>query len=119
MSLQQAVACLNDHTQKIKSENRALRHELLLLIRQTRALHEHKKQLEDQQRQLVIEQQYARDLKTLRSARQHKVCVCMCVCVEREREKHTQSGRDAHQDKGHADPHGQPVVPLLPHWSPK
>ena len=64
---------MNEHTQKIKQENRSLRHELLLLIRKTRALHEHRNHLEDQQSQLMMEQQYARDLKTLRSARQHKV----------------------------------------------
>ena len=64
---------MNDHTQKIKLENRQLRHELLLLIRKTRALHEHKTHLDEQKRQLLMEQQYAKDLKTLRSARQHKV----------------------------------------------
>ncbi len=67
------MLCLNEHTQQIKLENRHLRHELLLLIRKTRALHEHRHHLEDQQKQLIMEQQYARDLKTLRTARQHKV----------------------------------------------
>ena len=80
------MACLNEHTQKIKQENRSLRHELLLLIRKTRALHEHRNHLEDQQRQLVMEQQYARDLKTLRSARQHKVrAQCTCIGGSRAR----------------------------------
>ena len=70
---QEAVQCLNDHTQRIKLENRQLRHELLLLIRKTRALHEHRQHLEDQKKQLLLEQQYSQDLKTLRTARQHKV----------------------------------------------
>ena len=64
---------MNDHTQKIKFENRDLRHQLLLLIRKTRALHEHKATLDEQKHQLLMEQQYAQDLKTLRTARQHKV----------------------------------------------
>ena len=67
------MQCLNDHTHRIKHENRHLRHELLLLIRKTRALHEHRQHLEDQKKQLELEQQYSHDLKTLRTARQHKV----------------------------------------------
>ena len=67
------MQCLADHTQNIKVDNRKLRHELLLLIRKTRALHEHKHHLEEQKTQLLMEQQFAEDLKTLRSARQHKV----------------------------------------------
>lgn len=66
------MQCLSDHTQRIKLENRRLRHELLMLIRKTRALHEHKTYLEDQQRQLKLEQQYAQDLKKLRGTRQHQ-----------------------------------------------
>jgi hypothetical protein len=50
-----------------------LRHNLLRLIQQTRALHEHKRYLEDQHKELLREQQYAHDLKKLRSSRQHKV----------------------------------------------
>ncbi|ELU12619.1 hypothetical protein CAPTEDRAFT_218925 [Capitella teleta] len=69
----EAVQCLNEHTQRIKSENRQLRHQLLLLIRKTRALHEHNKHLEDQKKQLLLEEQYSEDLKHLRSARQHQV----------------------------------------------
>ncbi|CAH1794050.1 unnamed protein product [Owenia fusiformis] len=69
----EAFACLNDHTDHIKIENRALRHELLKLIRKTRALHEHKAQLEEQKKQLLREQQYANDLKKIRSSRQHQV----------------------------------------------
>ena len=70
---QEALQCLNEHTYGIKLQNRQLRHELLLLIRKTRALHDHKQHLVDQKKQLLMEQQYAKDLKTLRSARQHKV----------------------------------------------
>lgn len=65
--------CLTEHTNNIKLENRQLRKELLELIRKTRALQEHKLELEDQRRQLLREQQYAGDLKKLRAARQHKV----------------------------------------------
>ena len=71
--LQEAVTCLTHHTQKIKLENRRLRHELLLLIRKSRALSDHKLHLEEQKQQLLTEQQYAHDLKILRSTRQHKV----------------------------------------------
>ncbi|KAI0228203.1 hypothetical protein LSAT2_013993 [Lamellibrachia satsuma] len=70
---QEAAQCLTEHTHRIKLENRRLRHQLLMLIQQTRALHEHKDKLLEQRRQLQMEQQYARDLKTLRTARQHKV----------------------------------------------
>lgn len=68
-----AEACLNAHTSKIKEENRSLRHELLLLIRKTRALHEHKSYLQAQKKQLLAEQQYANDLKKLRAAKQQKL----------------------------------------------
>ena len=44
-----------------------------MLIRKTRALQEHKDHLEEQQRQLQLEQQYAGDLSKLRGTRQHKV----------------------------------------------
>jgi len=65
--------CLTEHTNHIKLENRDLRRELLELIRKTRALQDHKLELEDQRRQLLREQQYAGDLKKLRATRQHKV----------------------------------------------
>lgn len=83
---QEAFQCLNEHTNKIKTENRQLRHELLLLIRKTRALHEHKTQLEEQKGQLLMEQQYAGDLKMLRSARQHKVLKGFGMLEEGEKE---------------------------------
>lgn len=69
---QEAIQCLTEHTNKIKLENRELRHELLKLIQTTRALNEHQRNLEDQRRQLLREQNYANDLKTLRDARQKK-----------------------------------------------
>ena len=65
--------CLTEHTNHIKLENRDLRRELLELIRKTRALQDHKLELEDQRRQLLREQQYAGDLKKLRATRQHSV----------------------------------------------
>ncbi|XP_005108522.1 coiled-coil domain-containing protein 166 [Aplysia californica] len=68
----EAVQCLTEHTNKIKLENRDLRHELLQLIKTTRALNEHRHMLEDQKKQLLREQNYANDLKTLREARQKK-----------------------------------------------
>jgi len=68
----EAVQCLTEHTNKIKFENRELRQELLNLINTTRALNDHRTQLEDQRKQLLREQNYANDLKTLRAARQKK-----------------------------------------------
>lgn len=68
----EAVQCLTEHTNKIKLENRELRHELLNLIKTTRALNEHQRLLLEQKRQLVREQNYANDLKMLREARQKK-----------------------------------------------
>lgn len=68
----EAMQCLTDHTNHIKLENRALRQELLSLIQTTRALNEHQKELEDQRRQLLREQNYASDLKKLREMRQQK-----------------------------------------------
>jgi len=69
----EAIMCLTEHTNKIKLENRHLRKELLELIHRTRALQEHKLELEEQKRQLLREQQYSSDLKKLRTTRQHKV----------------------------------------------
>nr|KAG5713877.1 hypothetical protein BaRGS_024504 [Batillaria attramentaria] len=68
----EALQCLTEHANHIKLENRALRRELLSLIQTTRALNEHQKELEDQRRQLVREQNYANDLKKLRENRQSK-----------------------------------------------
>lgn len=67
------MRCLNEHTTKIKLENRRLRHTLLNLIRKSRALNEQRIELEDQQKTLLREKQYAEDLKTIRSTRQHQV----------------------------------------------
>jgi len=54
-------------------ENRQLRNELLELIKTTRAYQQHRRELEEQKKQLLREQQYADDLKKLRNTRQHKV----------------------------------------------
>ncbi|ESO82029.1 hypothetical protein LOTGIDRAFT_135547, partial [Lottia gigantea] len=68
----EAVQCLTDHTDSIKTENRRLRRELLKLIQKTRALSEHNVELENQRKELLREQQYAEDLKYIRHARQQK-----------------------------------------------
>lgn len=70
--LQEALLCLANHTNGIKQENRNLREELMNLIHSTRALNEHQRQLEEQRRQLIIEQNYANDLKKIREVRQQK-----------------------------------------------
>lgn len=67
------MRCLNEHTTKIKQENRALRHTLLNLIRKSRALTEQKAELEEQRKTLYREKQYAEDLKVIRSTRQQQV----------------------------------------------
>lgn len=67
-----AVVCLNEHTEKVKQQNRQLRKELLLLIRKTQALYEHKRRLEEQRQQLVLERQYADDLRNIRSDKRQK-----------------------------------------------
>ena len=64
-----AQQCLNDHTVKIKRENRSLRKELLELIQKTRALHKHKLELQEQKKVLLREQDYANDLQTIRKER--------------------------------------------------
>ncbi|KAK3091742.1 hypothetical protein FSP39_022279 [Pinctada imbricata] len=69
----EAEKCLTDHTNKIKLDNRKLRRELQELIHMTRVYQAHQRDLEEQRKQLLREQQYAEDLKILRSTRQHKV----------------------------------------------
>ena len=61
---------MQDHTWRIKEENRVLRKELLGLIQQTRVLHQHKLQLEEQHKVLSREKQYASNLQDIRSKRQ-------------------------------------------------
>lgn len=70
---QEAKQCLDEHTHRIKDENRLLRKELLQLIRRTRALHEHRQELEEQHKTLLREVQYSRDLKKLRGSRQNRL----------------------------------------------
>ena len=69
---QEAVQCLEDFTENIKKENRKLKKQLLQLIQQTRALNLHRQQLTEQKRQLLQEQEYAKDLKNIR-AKQYKL----------------------------------------------
>jgi len=47
---QDAITCLNVHSQRIRAENRSLRHELLALIRKSQALREHERRLLEQRR---------------------------------------------------------------------
>lgn len=64
---------MDEHTHRIKAENRVLRKELLQLIRQTRALHSHRQELEEQHKTLQRELQYGRDLRRLRGSRQNRL----------------------------------------------
>lgn len=94
-SFQEAFQCLAEHTNHIKLENRELRKQLLELIRRTRALHEHRLELEDQRKQLLREQQYSHDLKMLRTSRQHKVYKSFGLLdddIDRDRDTLTLSG---------------------------
>jgi len=65
-----AVKCLNEHASNIKLENRALRAELLELINKSRVLNSHKKELEEQRKELLREKQYSEDIHRLRGQRQ-------------------------------------------------
>lgn len=71
--LKEAKQCLDEHTRRIKEENGVLRKELLQLIKRTRALHEHRRELEEQHKRLIRELQYSRDLKKLRGSRQNRL----------------------------------------------
>ena len=68
-----AVKCLAEHADSIKQENRALRAELMQLIKKSRVLVEHKKELEGQKKELIREQQYSEDIRKLRGERQKKI----------------------------------------------
>ncbi|KAK3705175.1 hypothetical protein QZH41_013963 [Actinostola sp. cb2023] len=70
---QEARQCLEEHTNNIKNENKVLRRELLQLIRRTRALHDHREELEAQHNALLREIQYGRDLKKLHGTRQNRL----------------------------------------------
>ncbi|XP_043919914.1 coiled-coil domain-containing protein 166-like [Protopterus annectens] len=69
----EAIRCLFEHTEKVRSDNRQLRQELLGLIQKSRALREHQMKLEEQHQQLLRELQYSQDLVKLRTTRQHKI----------------------------------------------
>ncbi|EDO44923.1 predicted protein [Nematostella vectensis] len=84
---QEAKHCLDDHTQKIKEENKVLRHELLMLIRRTRALHEHREELQAQHKALLREVQYGRDLKKLSGTRQNRLYKSFGLHMNAEREQ--------------------------------
>ncbi|XP_077980396.1 coiled-coil domain-containing protein 166-like [Glandiceps talaboti] len=95
----EALHCLNAHTSKIKSENRELRRELMKLIQTTRALHEHKEELEEQRRQLLREQQYGNDLKKLKNTRQHKVLKSFGLLDEEDFEAASYAGSHSSSNK--------------------
>ena len=78
---------MNEHTTRIKTENRKLRHELLKLIQKSRILNTHKDSLVEQQKELLREQQYASDLKRLRGTRQHKVLKSFGLLEEEDERK--------------------------------
>ncbi len=82
--LQEAQRCLQDHTWRIKEDNRALRKELLGLIHQTRVLHQHKKQLDEQHKILTREKQYANNLQSLRTKRQGEIYKTFGLKVEHD-----------------------------------
>lgn len=58
---------------KIRQENRTLRKELLELIQRTRALHNHKLELEEQKKMLVREREYAESLQRMKEERGKKM----------------------------------------------
>jgi len=79
--LQEAITCLNVHSQRIRAENRSLRHELLALIRKSQALREHERRLLEQRRALRAERQYADDLGRLRAERRMRADPGTCSAV--------------------------------------
>nr|CAB3228240.1 coiled-coil domain-containing protein 166-like [Phallusia mammillata] len=68
-----AVKCLGEHAESIKVENRALRAELLELINRSRILNQHRKELEEQRKDLLREKQYSEDIRRLRGQRQQRI----------------------------------------------
>ena len=79
--LQEAIACLNIHSQRVRAENRALRHELLALIRKSQALREHERRLLEQRHALRAERQYADDLGRLRAERRMRADPAICAAA--------------------------------------
>lgn len=65
-----------------------LRKELLQLIKRTRALHEHRRELEDQHKTLIRELQYTRDLKKLRGSRQNRLHQNFGITEDTESSEH-------------------------------
>lgn len=74
--------CLTEHTVRVKQQNRQLRKELMLLIRKTQALHEHRHRLEDQRRQLMTERQYADDMKNIRTNKTQKAIMAAATATD-------------------------------------
>jgi len=81
VQLQEAITCLNVHSQRIRTENRSLRHELLSLIRKSQALREHERRLLEQRRALRAERQYADDLGRLRAERRMRADPAISAAV--------------------------------------
>jgi len=79
--LQEAIACLNIHSQRVRAENRSLRHELLSLIRKSQALREHERQLLEQRHALKAERRYADDLGRLRTERKMRADPAICAAA--------------------------------------
>ncbi|CAM4528339.1 unnamed protein product [Lepidochelys olivacea] len=70
---QEVVAqCMQEHSKQVKCENQELRQELHQLIQRSRALHLHKRRLEDQAQQLLREHCYMRDMARLYHIHQGK-----------------------------------------------
>ena len=79
--VQEAIACLNLHSQRVRAENRSLRHELLSLIRKSQALREHERRLLEQRHALRAERQYADDLGRLRAERRLRADPELCAAA--------------------------------------
>ncbi|KXJ28511.1 golgin subfamily A member 6-like protein 7 [Exaiptasia diaphana] len=91
---QEARQCLEEHTNNIKNDNKILRHELLQLIRKTRALHEHREELEAQHNALLREIQYGRDLKKLHGTRQNRLWKTFGIDPSEHKQTDTSSNKD-------------------------
>ena len=65
----------------MRAENRALRHELLSLIRKSQALREHERRLLEQRQALRAERQYADDLGRLRAERRMRADPAICAAA--------------------------------------
>lgn len=73
--------CLDVHGQRVRTENRSLRHELLALIRKSQALREHERHLLEQQRTLRAERQYAEDIGRISAERKLRAVPAICAAA--------------------------------------